>query len=122
MQVTWLFTLRTKNPDKGERLRKYSPQQSDLSRNESAGRRSGDIPPFVKFASSWLGAGFFPGQYGALLISGPKKGIGSVELSHSGWDHHGGIYSEFGSHATSADRGIAALKSDLKSRGLLDTT
>ena len=177
-------------------------------------RRSGDIPPFIKFASSGLGAGFFPGQYGALLIPDPKtgisnlkspegvtegqiqrsfsltdalnqefeksfsniqtknyhqayadavklmsssdldvfnvekeseqtreaygkdqfgyscllarrlieNGIGCVELTHSGWDHHYGIYSEFGSHAGSADRGIAALMSDLKSRGLLEST
>ena len=41
-----------------------------------AERRSGDIPPFIKLgAKSGLGAGFFPGKYGALPIPDPSGGI-----------------------------------------------
>lgn len=44
-------------------------------------RRSGDIPPFIKVDSrSGLGAGFFPGKYGALPIPDPSQGINNSAL------------------------------------------
>ncbi|MEM0968147.1 MAG: DUF1501 domain-containing protein [Verrucomicrobiota bacterium] len=43
--------------------------------------RSGDIPPFIKMgAKSGLGAGFFPGKYGALPIPDPSKGVSNSAL------------------------------------------
>ena len=46
-----------------------------------AERRSGAIPPFIKLgAKGGLGAGFFPGQYGALPIPDPLAGITNSTL------------------------------------------
>ncbi len=43
--------------------------------------RSGDIPPFIKMgARGGLGAGFFPGKYGALPIPDPSKGVSNSSL------------------------------------------
>ena len=176
--------------------------------------RSGDIPPFIKMGGGGLGAGFFPGKYGALPIPDPAKGVsnsalpkgvtndrfknrmslteslnrefhqtfitgltenyheayanavklmrsedlavfdlnkesaktmetygknqfgygcllarrlvergvGCVTIGNGGWDDHAHIYDEYGKRAETADQGLAALMSDLRSRGLLDST
>jgi hypothetical protein len=51
-----------------------------------------------------------------------EHGVGCVTLGTGGWDDHGDIYDEFASRAGTADQGIAALISDLRARGLLDST
>lgn len=61
--------------------------------------------------------------YGCLLARRlVERGVGCVTLGNGGWDDHANIYDEFGSRSDVADRGIAALFSDLRSRGLLDNT
>ena len=51
-----------------------------------------------------------------------EKGVRYIELKHGGWDHHFGIYDEFAGNAVSLDQGVAALLTDLSSKGLLDST
>ena len=46
-----------------------------------AEHRSGDIPSFIKIVrGGGLGAGFFPGKYGALPIPDPSKGVSNSTL------------------------------------------
>lgn len=51
-----------------------------------------------------------------------EKGVRFIEVTHGDWDHHFGIYDEFADNAVNLDQGVAALMSDLSSRGLLDST
>ncbi len=56
-----------------------------------------------------------------------ERGVRFVQLYHRGWDHHGTAESDDIVHSLPAlcsqtDRAAAALISDLKARGLLDTT
>ena len=51
-----------------------------------------------------------------------EKGIRFMSLTHGGWDDHYGIYGEMGDRAVTLDQGVGALMSDLRSRGLLDST
>ena len=64
-------------------------------------------------------------QFGASCLLARRlveHGVGCVTLGTGGWDDHGGIYDEFETRAGTADQGIAALMSDLRARGLLDST
>lgn len=61
--------------------------------------------------------------YGCLLARRlVERGVGCVTIGNGGWDDHANIYDEFATRSDVADRGIAALLSDLRSRGLLDST
>ncbi len=51
-----------------------------------------------------------------------ERGVGFVQLYHSGWDHHGGVVKGVTSRAEETDQGAAALIKDLKLRGMLDDT
>lgn len=49
-------------------------------------------------------------------------GVPFMTLTHNGWDDHYGIYGEMGDRAVTLDQGVAALMSDLRAMGLLDST
>ncbi|MCH2208432.1 MAG: DUF1501 domain-containing protein [Lentisphaerales bacterium] len=51
-----------------------------------------------------------------------QKGVRFMSMNHGGWDDHYGIYNEMADRAVSLDQGVAALMSDLRSLGLLDST
>ncbi len=53
-----------------------------------------------------------------------ERGVRFVQLWNNGqsWDHHGGIYRELPKRCMEVDQPAAALVTDLKSRGLLDST
>jgi len=59
-----------------------------------------------------------------------EHGVRFVQLFHGGmgnqnvdtWDAHGDVKANHGQHAAESDRPIAGLLTDLKARGLLDTT
>ncbi len=51
-----------------------------------------------------------------------EKGCRFIQLYHRDWDHHGNISGQFPVLAGVVDRGIYALITDLKQRGLLDDT
>ena len=51
-----------------------------------------------------------------------ERGVRFIQLYHRGWDHHGGIRNGVSVTAGLVDRGVAALISDLKQRGMLDET
>lgn len=51
-----------------------------------------------------------------------ERGVRFIQLYHRGWDHHGGLKSNFPVAAKHVDQGTAALIKDLKMRGLLEDT
>jgi hypothetical protein len=69
-----------------------------------------------------------PGQYRAfsrnclLARRMVERGVRFINLYHASWDHHSNLDAELGFNAGMADQPIAALLSDLKQRGLLDST
>lgn len=69
-----------------------------------------------------------PGQYKALATNCLlarrliERGVRFVSIMHASWDHHSNLDNELTYNAGMADQPIAALLSDLKQRGLLDST
>jgi len=51
-----------------------------------------------------------------------ERGVRMIQLYHRDWDHHGAIRKNMEITAPEVDRGIAALITDLKRRGMLDET
>jgi hypothetical protein len=51
-----------------------------------------------------------------------ERGSRFIQLYHRDWDHHGGIKEHVAGTAKEVDRGMYALLTDLKSRGMLDDT
>ena len=51
-----------------------------------------------------------------------ERGVRFVQLFHRGWDTHGGLPGQVRARCRDTDQATAALITDLKQRGLLDTT
>lgn len=51
-----------------------------------------------------------------------ERGCRFIQLYHRDWDHHGAIKEHVAGTAREVDRGIYALLTDLKARGMLDET
>ena len=51
-----------------------------------------------------------------------ERGVRFIQLFDSDWDHHGGLATRLPSKCRDVDRGMAALITDLRRRGLLDET
>lgn len=69
-----------------------------------------------------------PGQYEAfarnclLARRMVERGVRFINIIHASWDHHSNLDAELTYNAGMADQPIAALITDLKQRGLLDST
>ena len=51
-----------------------------------------------------------------------ERGVRFIQLYHKDWDHHGGVKEGVAFKAQEIDRACMALITDLKQRGLLDST
>jgi hypothetical protein len=51
-----------------------------------------------------------------------ERGVRFVNLFHASWDHHSNLNTELAYNCGMADQPVAALLTDLKRRGLLDST
>ncbi len=51
-----------------------------------------------------------------------ERGVRFVQVWHDGWDHHQDLQEKLSQKAGEIDRPLAALMTDLKQRGLLDST
>ncbi|MFA6962925.1 MAG: DUF1501 domain-containing protein [Opitutaceae bacterium] len=51
-----------------------------------------------------------------------ERGVRVVQVWHDGWDHHQDLQEKLGAKAAEIDQPLAALLTDLKQRGLLDST
>ena len=65
------------------------------------------------------------GEFGAMCLIARRlveRGVRFIQLRSGGWDAHGALVANHTPQARKTDRPIAALLTDLKSRGLLDQT
>lgn len=51
-----------------------------------------------------------------------ERGVGFVQLMHSGWDQHGNLHTQLEAQCKDTEGPSAALVKDLKDRGMLDDT
>jgi hypothetical protein len=51
-----------------------------------------------------------------------ERGVGFVQLMHSGWDQHGNLFTQLEEQCRDTDAPSAALVQDLKERGMLEDT
>src|SRR5690606_6975996 len=51
-----------------------------------------------------------------------ERDVRFIQLYHRDWDHHGAVKRDSAGTAAEVDRGVAALVTDLKQRGLFDDT
>ncbi|MHC4994259.1 MAG: DUF1501 domain-containing protein [Planctomycetota bacterium] len=51
-----------------------------------------------------------------------EQGVRYIEIGHNGWDQHNSLKARLSKNANDIDRGIAALISDLKQRGMFEET
>ena len=51
-----------------------------------------------------------------------ETGVPFIEVSQSGWDHHGGLYEGFKEIAPIMDQAVGTLLADLAQRGMLENT
>jgi hypothetical protein len=66
-----------------------------------------------------------PGSFAASALLARRlveRGVRVVQILHRGWDQHGNLPSEIRSQCRDTDQPTAALLTDLKRRGLLDST
>ena len=66
-----------------------------------------------------------PGTFAASALLARRmieRGVRAVQLLHRGWDQHGNLPRDITSQCYDTDQPIAALLTDLKRRGLLDST
>jgi hypothetical protein len=108
------------------RMQSAAPELIDLSGETEATLRMygfGRTEPVIKAAR---GGG--PGQWDAfarnclLARRMVERGVRFINIIHASWDHHSNLDTELPYNAGMADQPIAALITDLKQRGLLDST
>ncbi|MBS0206035.1 MAG: DUF1501 domain-containing protein [Planctomycetes bacterium] len=66
-----------------------------------------------------------PGTFAASALLARRmveRGVRAVQLLHRGWDQHGNLPRDIASQCYDTDQPVAALLTDLKQRGLLDST
>src|SRR5205085_7388067 len=66
-----------------------------------------------------------PGSFAASALLARRlveRGVRVVQILHRGWDQHGNLPKDHKSQCLDTDQPTAALLTDLKSRGLLDST
>ena len=66
-----------------------------------------------------------PGSFAASALLARRlveRGVRVVQLLHRGWDQHGNLHKDIKAQCQDTDQPTAALLTDLKRRGLLDTT
>ena len=66
-----------------------------------------------------------PGTFAASALLARRmieRGVRVVQVLHRGWDQHGNLPREIGAQCRDTDQPTAALLTDLKRRGLLDST
>lgn len=108
------------------RMQASAPEICDISKEsaktlEAYGVNREDPP--IK-ASRGGGPGQYRGFAANCLLARRmvERGVRFINIIHASWDHHSNLNKELPFNAGMADQPIAALISDLKTRGLLDST
>src|SRR5262249_18639155 len=108
------------------RMQTATPELMDLSGETPATLEAYGVEREDPKVKTERGGG--PGQYRAfsrnclLARRLVERGVRFINLYHASWDHHSNLDAELGFNAGMADQPLAALLSDLKQRGLLDST
>jgi hypothetical protein len=104
---------------------------SRISQYELAFRMQTSVPDLVDFSSE---PGHILDLYGTRGGDGSfasncllarrlaERGVRFIQLYHRDWDHHGAVKKDSAGTAGEVDRGVAALVTDLKQRGMLEDT
>jgi hypothetical protein len=105
--------------------------QTRIAAYETAFRMQSSVPELVDFSNEpdhvlklyggTPGDGSFA-QNCLLARRLAERGVRFIHLYHRGWDHHGFLERDIQRCAEHTDRGVYALITDLKQRGMLDNT
>lgn len=126
-----LDTLKDLNQERFDALR--DPEiQTRISQYEMAFRMQTSVPDLVNIQDEpnhildLYGPDVTkPGTFAASALLARRmveRGVRVVQLLHRGWDQHGNIANDLPAQCRDVDQACAALISDLKQRGLLDST
>jgi hypothetical protein len=126
-----LDALKAMNLERYESLK--DPEiQTRISQYEMAFRMQTSVPDLVKISDepenilSLYGPEVTkPGTFAASALLARRmveRGVRVVQLLHRGWDQHGNIANDLPAQCRDVDQACAALVTDLKQRGLLDST
>lgn len=106
--------------------------QTRISQYEMAFRMQTSVPELIDLAGETKATLEMygpevekPGTFAASAILARRmveRGVRVVQLLHRGWDQHGNLPKDITSQCYDTDQPIGALLTDLKQRGLLDTT
>ncbi len=106
--------------------------QTRIAQYEMAFRMQSSVPGLVDLASEsketleMYGPEVQkPGTFAASAILARRmveRGVRAVQILHRGWDQHGNLPRDIASQCYDTDQPIGALLTDLKQRGLLDST
>ncbi len=127
-----LDLIQSMNRRKLDRLDEDQQMEGVIESFELAFRMQAQTPRLVdlstesKSVKALYGIGEAPtdafGRQCLLARRFAEAGVRFVQVSLGGWDHHGGIRSGLPAMLKVSDKPIAALLTDLKSRGLLEET
>jgi len=104
---------------------------SRISQYELAFRMQASIPDLVRFADEpkhildLYGTQGGDGSFASNCLLARRlaeRGVRFIQLYHRDWDHHGAVKKDSAGTAAEVDRGVAALVTDLKQRGLFEDT
>ncbi len=104
---------------------------SRISQYELAFRMQASIPDLVDFRNEpkhvldSYGTEGGDGSFASNCLLARRlaeSGVRFIQLYHRDWDHHGSVKRDSAGTAGEVDRGVAALVSDLKARGMLEDT
>ncbi|HEU5115226.1 MAG TPA: DUF1501 domain-containing protein, partial [Isosphaeraceae bacterium] len=104
---------------------------SRISQYELAFRMQASIPDLVDFRNEpkhvldAYGTEGGDGSFASNCLLARRlaeSGVRFIQLYHRDWDHHGSVKRDSAGTAGEVDRGVAALVSDLKARGMLEDT
>jgi uncharacterized protein (DUF1501 family) len=103
------------------RMQAESLDAFDINKESDATRKAYGIAS----GPGGTGKGGSPSEVGKQLLIARRlveRGVRVVQVWHQGWDHHQQLQTRLAQKAGEIDQPLAALISDLKQRGLLDST
>jgi hypothetical protein len=104
------------------RMQAESMDAFDITKEPADTRAAYGIPDRPVFGNQAAGN---PGEVGKQLLIARRlveRGVRVVQVWHDGWDHHDRLEERITAKAREIDQPLSALLTDLKQRGLLDST
>ena len=115
-----------------ERVAEDPSVETRIAQYEMAFRMQASVPDLLDFSNEPKSVvemygpdALVPGTFANNCLIARRlseRGVGFVQLMHSGWDQHGNLHSHLAVQCRDTDQPSAALVRDLKQRGLLDET